>query len=92
LNRLPHRRMHQALTNSFRESRILFPRAEHLLRNQRVSDSERNNVTPVNRRIAEDLEQLETVVAIVHQPRGSPPFVVFGPCVIHLRINDNDIE
>ncbi|KAJ7669415.1 RNA helicase [Mycena polygramma] len=79
LNRLPHRRMHQALTNSFKESRILFPRDEHILRNRRVSASERDSITPVNRRIAEDPEQFETVVAIVHQPRGSPPFVVFGP-------------
>ncbi|KAJ7841089.1 P-loop containing nucleoside triphosphate hydrolase protein [Mycena olivaceomarginata] len=79
LNRLPHRRMHQALTNSFKESRIVFPRAEHLLRNQRVTTVQRNNVSPVNRRIVEDPEQFETVVAIVHQPPGSPPFVVFGP-------------
>ncbi|KAJ7096045.1 RNA helicase [Mycena epipterygia] len=79
LNRLPHRRMHQALTNSFKESRLLFPRAEHLTRNLRVSATQRNSITPVNRRIADDPEQLETVAAIVHQPRGSVPFVVFGP-------------
>ncbi|KAJ7034542.1 P-loop containing nucleoside triphosphate hydrolase protein [Mycena alexandri] len=79
LNRLPHRRMHQALTNHFRESRILFPRTEHLLRNERVSTAEQNSITPVNRRIAEDPEQLETVAAILNQLPGSPPFVVFGP-------------
>lgn len=71
--------MHQALTNAFKESRILFPRAEHLSRNQRVSVSERDSISPVNRLIAEDPEQLETVAAIVHQPRGSPVFIVFGP-------------
>ncbi|KAJ7753827.1 RNA helicase [Mycena metata] len=65
LNRLPHRRMHQALTNHFGESRILF--------------LERNIITPVNRRIADDPEQLETVAAILHQTPGSAPFVVFGP-------------
>ncbi|KAJ7154607.1 RNA helicase [Mycena filopes] len=79
LNRLPHRRMHQALTNPFKESRILFPRAEHLSRNHRVSAAQLNLIKPVNRRIAEDTEQLETVVAILHQLPGSPPFVVFGP-------------
>ncbi|KAJ7266375.1 P-loop containing nucleoside triphosphate hydrolase protein [Mycena haematopus] len=79
LNRLPHRRMHHALTNPFKESRIVFPRAEHLRRNQRVSALQRNSISPVNRRIVEDPEQFETVVAIVHQPLGSPPFVVFGP-------------
>ncbi|KAJ6480358.1 P-loop containing nucleoside triphosphate hydrolase protein [Mycena sanguinolenta] len=79
LNRLPHRRMHHALTNSFKESRIFFPRAEHLLRNTRVSTLQRNSISPANRRIVEDPEQFETVVVIVHQPPGSPPFVVFGP-------------
>ncbi|KAJ7676478.1 P-loop containing nucleoside triphosphate hydrolase protein [Mycena rosella] len=79
LNRLPARRMHQALANSWKESRILFPRAEHISRNLRVSVMQRNGISPVNRRIAEDPEQFETVVAIVHQPPGSPPFVVFGP-------------
>ncbi|KAJ7484325.1 P-loop containing nucleoside triphosphate hydrolase protein [Mycena latifolia] len=79
LNRLPHRRMHQALTNSWKESRILFPGAEHILRKLPVSVSERSSISPVNRRIAEDPEQFETVVAIVNQPPGSPPFVVFGP-------------
>ncbi|KAJ7096052.1 RNA helicase [Mycena epipterygia] len=79
LNRLPHRRMHQALTNPFKESRILFPRAEHISRNLRVTVTQRESITPVNRRIADDPEQLETVAAIVHQPRGSVPFVVFGP-------------
>ncbi|KAJ7676479.1 P-loop containing nucleoside triphosphate hydrolase protein [Mycena rosella] len=79
LNRLPHRRMHQALVNPWKESRVLFPRAEHILRNLPVSASQRSSISPVNRRIAEDPEQFETVAAIVHQPPGSPPFVVFGP-------------
>ncbi|KAJ7150896.1 P-loop containing nucleoside triphosphate hydrolase protein [Mycena crocata] len=79
LNRLPHRRMHQALTNSFKESRILFPSAPHLSRSQNISAAQRHSITPVNRRIAEDPEQFETVVAIVHQPPGSVPFIVFGP-------------
>ncbi|KAJ7474539.1 P-loop containing nucleoside triphosphate hydrolase protein [Mycena galericulata] len=79
LNRVPHRRMHQALTNSFKESRILFPRAEHLSRKVRVTAGQLNSITPVNRLIAEDPEQLETVAAIVHQPKGAPPFIVFGP-------------
>ncbi|KAJ7430120.1 P-loop containing nucleoside triphosphate hydrolase protein [Mycena galericulata] len=79
LNRVPHRRMNQALTNSFKESRILFPRAEHLSRKVRVTAGQLNSITPVNRLIAEDPEQLETVAAIVHQPKGAPPFIVFGP-------------
>ncbi|KAJ7434430.1 P-loop containing nucleoside triphosphate hydrolase protein [Mycena galericulata] len=79
LNRVPHRRMNQALTNSFKESRILFPRAEHLSRKVRVTAGQLNSITPVNRLIAEDPEQLETVAAIVHRPKGAPPFIVFGP-------------
>ncbi|KAK7052594.1 RNA helicase [Favolaschia claudopus] len=79
LNRLPHRRMHQGLTGILKESRILFPVAHHLLRNARVVASEYEDFSPVNRLIAEDEEQLDTVLAIVNQPPGSPPFVVFGP-------------
>ncbi|KAJ7199232.1 P-loop containing nucleoside triphosphate hydrolase protein [Mycena pura] len=79
LNRLPHRRMHQALTNSFKESRILFPGAQHISQHQRASAAQINSIMPMNRHIADDPEQLETVAAIVHRPRGSVPFVVFGP-------------
>ncbi|KAJ6608222.1 P-loop containing nucleoside triphosphate hydrolase protein [Mycena sp. CBHHK59/15] len=79
LNRLPHRRMHQALTNSFKESRILFPRAEHLSGNRPLTHAQCGSITPINRLIGEDPEQFETVAAIVHQPKGSVPFVVFGP-------------
>ncbi|KAJ7636868.1 P-loop containing nucleoside triphosphate hydrolase protein [Roridomyces roridus] len=79
LNRLPHRRMHQALTNNFKESRIFFPRGEHLIRKWRVLKKEKETITVFNRLIAQDPEQLDAVAAIVHQPRGSPPHIVFGP-------------
>ncbi|CAK5272785.1 unnamed protein product [Mycena citricolor] len=79
LNRLPVRRMHQAVRNRFRDARILFPRAEHVLRKTRVTEREKSELAPVNRLVAADPEQWETVVTIVNQPRGSAPFLVFGP-------------
>lgn len=79
LNRLSLRRMHQSLVTSFNPTRILFPRHEHISTATRMSFDQLNCITPVNRLIREDKEQLETVGAILHQPRGSVPFVVFGP-------------
>ncbi|KAF7313870.1 RNA helicase [Mycena chlorophos] len=79
LNRLPLRRMHQALTNESRPARILFPDASHKSVKRPCSEEQLAEIVPVNRLIAQDREQLETVAAIVHRPRGSVPFVVFGP-------------
>lgn len=79
LNRLPYRRMHQVLTNSNNPARLLFPEPAHILNVSRLSRAQIDSIVPVNRLIGEDEEQLETVAVIVHQPRGSVPFVIFGP-------------
>lgn len=79
LNRLPERRMHQALANKNNPSRILFPGPAHLRPGGRTTLEQRNSFSPINRNIGEDEEQLETVTAILHQRPGSVPFVVFGP-------------
>ncbi|KAF7323583.1 RNA helicase [Mycena kentingensis (nom. inval.)] len=82
LNRLPLRRMHQALTNASNQERILFPTVDHMKgkRNvRRCSEEQIAAIVPVNRLVAEDREQLETVAAIVNRPRGTVPFVIFGP-------------
>ncbi|KAF6753774.1 RNA helicase [Ephemerocybe angulata] len=79
LNRLPFRRMHHALTNKFKPSRILFPTHIHIANVQRVTETQKANVNLYNRQLREDEEQLETVTAILHQKPGSVPFVVFGP-------------
>lgn len=79
LNRLPLRRMHQALTNESRQARLLFPEAKHVAPKRRCSDDQLAAIVPINRLIGEDHEQLETVAAILNRPKGSVPFVVFGP-------------
>jgi helicase MOV-10 len=79
LNRLPTRRMHQALTTSFNSARLLFPGKEHLAIVSAVTMEQMDDINPVYRAIGTDEEQLEAVAAIVNQPRGSPPFVIFGP-------------
>ncbi|KAJ7056200.1 RNA helicase [Mycena amicta] len=79
LNRLPLRRMHQALANPAKPERILFPGSQHGSQSRRCSAEELAAIVPVNRLVAEDREQLETVAAIVHRPPGSVPFVIFGP-------------
>ncbi|KAK0496625.1 hypothetical protein EDD18DRAFT_1105727 [Armillaria luteobubalina] len=52
---------------------------EHLRDAQPVSPDELEALIPLNRSLGDNPEQLETVAAIVHQPRGSVPFIVFGP-------------
>ncbi|KAF9486245.1 RNA helicase [Pholiota conissans] len=79
LNRLPYRRMHQAVTNKNDQSRILFPEPKHIQGVQRVPLEKIVGLVPFYRPIGEDEEQTETVAAIVDQKPGSVPFVVFGP-------------
>jgi helicase MOV-10 len=81
LNRLPLRRMHQALTLETDSTRILFPEPEHISSTP-VGIEQLRAINPINRLIGEDHEQLMTVAAIVHQPPGSVPFVIFGPLVV----------
>lgn len=81
LNRLPLRRMHQALTLKADSTRFLFPEPEHI-RTTAVGIEQLHTINPINRLIGEDYEQLMTVAAIFHQPPGSVPFVIFGPLVV----------
>ncbi|TFK41414.1 P-loop containing nucleoside triphosphate hydrolase protein [Crucibulum laeve] len=79
LNRLPLRRMHHALNNSFKPARVLFPGPEHVAGLRRVTAAQRSSFVPIYRPLREDEEQMETIAAIVNQDPGSVPFVVFGP-------------
>ena len=79
LNRLVFRRMHHALINSFKPSRVLFPSAVDIAGVRRVTASQMDAISPYQRDLKGDREQLEAVAAIVHQKPGSVPFVVFGP-------------
>ncbi|KAK0204282.1 P-loop containing nucleoside triphosphate hydrolase protein [Desarmillaria ectypa] len=79
LNRLSFRRMQYALTKNKDPARLLFPGPEHLTTAGPVTSAMLEELTPLNRDIGRNREQLETVAAIVHQPKGSVPFIVFGP-------------
>ncbi|KAF8970450.1 P-loop containing nucleoside triphosphate hydrolase protein [Flammula alnicola] len=79
LNRLPYRRMYQALVNKFDPIRFLFPGPEHIRGAERVPLDKIVELVPFYRPLGEDEEQMETVAAIVNQKPGSVPFVVFGP-------------
>ncbi|KAH6887860.1 RNA helicase [Coprinopsis sp. MPI-PUGE-AT-0042] len=79
LNRLPFRRMHHALINSFKPSRLLFPSPVDIAGVRRVSAAQTSSISPYYRDLKGDPEQLETVAAILNQKPGSVPFVVFGP-------------
>jgi helicase MOV-10 len=75
LNRLPFRRMIQAITTSYNPSRILFPVSGHTGTTRVFTE----RIFPSNPLMESNEEQLNTISAIVHQPPGSVPFVVFGP-------------
>ncbi|KDQ60007.1 hypothetical protein JAAARDRAFT_593478 [Jaapia argillacea MUCL 33604] len=80
LNRMPLRRMHQALLAWGAAPRLTFPGPEHAsygLVDPMLVDAIQAQL--VNRTIAQDKEQLCAIAAIVNQPRGSAPFIIFGP-------------
>ncbi|KZS97367.1 P-loop containing nucleoside triphosphate hydrolase protein [Sistotremastrum niveocremeum HHB9708] len=79
LSRHPLRRMHQALSSAFKQPRILFPLDEHLKTINAPKSSFQSELRIVNRNIASNEHQLLAVAAIVKQPPGSVPFIVFGP-------------
>ncbi|KAN0127192.1 P-loop containing nucleoside triphosphate hydrolase protein [Lactarius tabidus] len=59
--------------------RLLFPTASDIKSIQRLSGIEIDNLSLVNRDIAKDEQQLRVVVSILQQPKGSVPFIIFGP-------------
>lgn len=81
VNRIPLRRMHQALDCPFFPDRVLFPNASHLVGLQRPTQQQLARLSTVNPLIATNPPQLEAVTAIVNRPPGSAPFVIYGPYV-----------
>ncbi|CAA7269336.1 unnamed protein product [Cyclocybe aegerita] len=78
LNRIPVRRQHQAMDTAFTEERVLFPLNGHFS-SAHVPNPCDASLNLYNKLIGGNPPQLQAVVSIVSSPRGSPPFVVFGP-------------
>ncbi|GJE86466.1 RNA helicase [Phanerochaete sordida] len=79
LNRLPDRRMHQAVSAPNNPPRLLFPGIEHIAPIRKPSDYQIQSISLVDRTLSQNREQLETIAAIVNRPPGSVPFIVYGP-------------
>jgi helicase MOV-10 len=82
-NRIMLRRQYHALTTSFPPPRrLLFPSVSDIKSNRNLSGTEIYNLKfrhLVSRRIRDDPQQLQAVVSILEQPKGSVPFVIYGP-------------
>ena len=81
-NRITLRRQYHALASLSAVTlpgRLLFPSAADIRPISRLSRADINNLNLVNGRIRDDDQQLRAVVSILEQPRGSVPFIIFGP-------------
>ncbi|KAH9041520.1 P-loop containing nucleoside triphosphate hydrolase protein, partial [Lactarius deliciosus] len=80
LNRVTLRRQYHALASSLMHlRRLLFPSTLDIKPNRPLSEAEIDELPLVNENIREDEQQLQTVVSILQQPKGTVPFVIFGP-------------
>ena len=82
-NRITLRRQYHALTKSFPPPRrLLFPSVLDMKPNRHLSKTEIYNLNYcylVNKCIRDDPQQLQAVVSILEQPKGSIPFIIYGP-------------
>ena len=80
LNRMTLRRQYHALAGSITAlRRLLFPSAPDIKPMPYLSRAEIANLKLVNENIRNDDQQLQTIVSILRQPKGSVPFIIFGP-------------
>jgi helicase MOV-10 len=77
------RYQYHALAVSFASPRrLLFPSAPDIKPKQGLSRVEIDNLkfrSLVNRSIRDDPQQLQAVVSVLEQPKGSVPFIIYGP-------------
>ncbi|KAH7105113.1 P-loop containing nucleoside triphosphate hydrolase protein [Auriculariales sp. MPI-PUGE-AT-0066] len=66
-------------STAFSQQRVLFPTVDHFQGCKLPTAAQRTAFRPVLHKIAQNEHQLDAVTAILHQPAGSPPFIVFGP-------------
>ena len=79
LNRVPDRRMHQAVTSDFNPRRLLFPTEADCLPLNTPTVRDTQELALVDRSLSGNPEQLQAIVAISSRPPGSVPFIMFGP-------------
>jgi len=80
LNRVTLRRQYHALASSHAHlRRLLFPSASDIKPIRPLSKAKINKLPLVNENIREDEQQLQAVVSILGQPKGTVPFIIFGP-------------
>ena len=80
LNRITLRRQYHALASQLTPlRRLLFPSASDIKPIQRFSEGQVARLQLVNENIRGDEQQLQMVVSILQQPKGTVPFIIFGP-------------
>jgi len=79
-NRITLRRQYHALATSFPPPhRLLFPSVSDIKPMRRLSRAEVKVLKLVNRNIRNDPQQLQAVISVLEQPKGSVPFIIYGP-------------
>ncbi|KAI0263063.1 P-loop containing nucleoside triphosphate hydrolase protein [Gloeopeniophorella convolvens] len=80
LNRMTLRRQYHALHASLSSlCHLLFPSVSDMKPIRELSGNERDTLPLANENIRRDDQQMQTVVSILQQPKGSFPFIIFGP-------------
>lgn len=80
LNPVPFQRMLHAIQTTPKRSNILFPTPEDIVATANpIQGDEEVELELCNKIIGSNVEQLQAVKRVLQLPRGSPPFVVFGP-------------
>ena len=80
LNRHVLCRQYEVLSSALtRLRRVLFPSTSDIKSIRQLSQLEIDNLPLVNKHIRKDEQQLQAVVSILQQPKGSVPFIIFGP-------------
>jgi helicase MOV-10 len=75
LNRMPLRRIHQALRVVHQPNHLLFPRPTHV----QSTISSGNTLSLYDRKISNNPRQLSAIERILTLPPTSAPFIIFGP-------------
>jgi hypothetical protein len=79
-NRITLRRQYHALASSLAHlGRILFPSASDIKPIRCLSKAKIDKLPLFDENIRTDEQQLHAVVSILQQPKGSIPFIIFGP-------------